>query len=192
MEQLKAECKEWIKPQRRQLDTEVFNRDTEIIMDALAFITSVGDTSNLTLDPDLDTYYLMDVLVFKGPKLTEWLAQSWTLTREGSNGPDAAMRSGQLRRLRTLIVDVNTEINTAMQKAYDFNSSLPAKLALPHEAGISTIEQILDEQTRAAMTLPPGTEMLPPDNRRGGAACAVVSNGSYLVVRHSGIIAKAD
>ncbi len=161
-EQLKAECKEWIKPQRRQLATEVFNRDTEIIMDALAFITSVGDTSNLTLDPDLDTYYLMDVLVFKGPKLTEWMAQSWTLTRQGSNGPDAAVRSSQLRRLRTLIVDVNTEINTAMQKAYDFNSSLPAKLALPHEAGITTIEQILDEQTRATMILPPGTEMLLP------------------------------
>ncbi len=65
-EQLKAECKEWIKPQRGQLASEVFNRDTDIVMDALAFITSVGDTSNLTLDPDLDTYYLMDVLVFKG------------------------------------------------------------------------------------------------------------------------------
>ena len=158
-EQLKAECREWIKQGQGQ---DAFNRNGEIISDALAFITSVGDTSNLTLDPDIDTYYLMDVLVFKGPKLTEWLAQSWTLTREGSSGPDAADRARQFRRLATLIVDVNVEINTAMQKAYDHNPSLPGRLALPHAAANTAIEQVLDAQTRATMQLPAGVEMVPP------------------------------
>jgi signal transduction histidine kinase/DNA-binding response OmpR family regulator/HPt (histidine-containing phosphotransfer) domain-containing protein len=158
-EVLKAECREWIKQGQGQ---DAFNRNGEIISDALAFITSVGDTSNLTLDPDIDTYYLMDVLVFKGPKLTEWLAQSWTLTREGSSGPDAADRARQFRRLATLIVDVNVEINTAMQKAYDYNPSLPGRLALPHESGITVIHQVLDEETPASTQLPTGVEIVSP------------------------------
>jgi methyl-accepting chemotaxis protein len=34
-------------------------------------VTRVGDQSNLILDPDLDTYYLMDVILLKLPELTE-------------------------------------------------------------------------------------------------------------------------
>ncbi|HEY5232198.1 MAG TPA: HAMP domain-containing protein, partial [Verrucomicrobiae bacterium] len=161
-EVLKAECREWIKQRPGLLAAEAFHRNTDVINDVLAFITYIGDTSNLTLDPDLDACYLMNVLVFKEPKLAEWLAESWTLSREGITGPDAPDDLRQFRRLATLIVDVNTDINTAMQKAYDFNPSLPGKLALPREAGITVIEQVLDEESRAATQLPPGTEMVPP------------------------------
>ena len=37
----------------------------------LALIVRVGDASNLTLDPDLDTYYLMDTLQFRLPVLLD-------------------------------------------------------------------------------------------------------------------------
>jgi len=37
----------------------------------LALIVRVGDESNLTLDPDLDTYYLMDTLQFRLPVLLD-------------------------------------------------------------------------------------------------------------------------
>jgi hypothetical protein len=37
-------------------------------------ITHVGDTSNLILDPDLDSYYLMDVTLLKLPQSAEHLA----------------------------------------------------------------------------------------------------------------------
>jgi len=106
---------------------ENFEQHIRVIEDVIDLIEDVSDASNLTLDPDIDTYYLMDVLVFKGPKLSEWLAESWTLTREGATGPDAPNRPGQFRRLHTLIIDVNVEINTAMQKAYDFNPSIPGR-----------------------------------------------------------------
>ena len=47
-----------------------------MIADTIALITHVGDASNLTLDPDLDSYYLMNVLIFQGPELSEALAQA--------------------------------------------------------------------------------------------------------------------
>ena len=47
-----------------------------MIEHTIALITDVGDASNLTLDPDLDSYYLMNILIFQGPELTEVLAQA--------------------------------------------------------------------------------------------------------------------
>ncbi|MDQ1657389.1 MAG: hypothetical protein QOD41_2472 [Cryptosporangiaceae bacterium] len=45
--------------------------------DALtALITRAGDASNLTLDPDLDTYYLMDVLQFRLPVVLDTAGRS--------------------------------------------------------------------------------------------------------------------
>jgi len=153
---LKAECQEWIQLTTTPPPDESFDRSSKIISDTLAFITDVGDTSNLTLDPDIDTYYLMDVLVFKGPKLTEWLAQSWTLSREGATGINISERTQQLHRLSTLTQDVQDEINVALKKVYDCNPTLPAKLALPQAAAASSLQQVLDAQTQALQQGPLG------------------------------------
>ncbi|MEN3359712.1 MAG: hypothetical protein V7637_3694 [Mycobacteriales bacterium] len=42
----------------------------------LALVVRVGDASNLTLDPDLDTYYLMDTLQFRLPVLLDAAGRS--------------------------------------------------------------------------------------------------------------------
>jgi methyl-accepting chemotaxis protein len=42
-----------------------------LIARVLALIAAVGDHSNLILDPDLDTYYLMDAVVVRGPQLLD-------------------------------------------------------------------------------------------------------------------------
>jgi methyl-accepting chemotaxis protein len=54
---------------------ESFEQHTRVIEDAIALITSVGDASKLTLDPDLDSYYLMNIVIFQGPELGELLAK---------------------------------------------------------------------------------------------------------------------
>ncbi|MBM7773357.1 methyl-accepting chemotaxis protein [Actinokineospora baliensis] len=41
----------------------------------LTLIVAISDTSNLTLDPDLDSYYLMDALVFRLPALLDTTGQ---------------------------------------------------------------------------------------------------------------------
>jgi PAS domain S-box-containing protein len=41
---------------------------TQLLMDIQALLLHVGDTSNLILDPDIDTYYLMDSILLKLPE----------------------------------------------------------------------------------------------------------------------------
>jgi PAS domain S-box-containing protein len=54
---------------------ESFDAHTALIADILLLISHVGDTSNLILDPVLDSYYLMDAVVNNIPSMTENLAQ---------------------------------------------------------------------------------------------------------------------
>ncbi|MFA9270632.1 MAG: methyl-accepting chemotaxis protein [Baekduiaceae bacterium] len=54
----------------------VYDAHTEVNAAALGLITLAGDTSNLILDPDLDTYYLMDAVVVKLPTIVETAGQA--------------------------------------------------------------------------------------------------------------------
>lgn len=53
-----------------------YDRHTALCAEIIAFISHVGDTSSLILDPSLDSYYLMDSMVFRLPGLAESLGQS--------------------------------------------------------------------------------------------------------------------
>ena len=52
------------------------NHHTDLIGDLLSLMSQVGDQSNLILDPDLDSYYLMDLTVNHLPLLTEQIGQA--------------------------------------------------------------------------------------------------------------------
>ncbi|OLB74313.1 MAG: hypothetical protein AUI14_23840 [Actinobacteria bacterium 13_2_20CM_2_71_6] len=70
-----------------------YNAATEAL---LTLIVHVGDESNLTLDPDLDTYYLMDTLQFRLPVLLDTAGRSVdraTLAR-GRTDTDALIELG--------------------------------------------------------------------------------------------------
>ncbi|MTV48746.1 HAMP domain-containing protein [Heliobacillus mobilis] len=54
-----------------------FERYNEFVVHIVSLIAFVGDKSNLILDPDLDTYYLMDGLVLKLPNLMNSLSQAY-------------------------------------------------------------------------------------------------------------------
>ena len=54
----------------------------KFIADVRSLFSLVGDTSNLILDPDLDSYYLMDSILLKLPAGAELLAQARILGRE--------------------------------------------------------------------------------------------------------------
>jgi signal transduction histidine kinase/CheY-like chemotaxis protein len=51
------------------------DRHKDLVAEILLLIKHVGDTSNLILDPDLDTYYLMDAFVNNLPEAAEYLGQ---------------------------------------------------------------------------------------------------------------------
>ena len=54
---------------------ESYAAHTELIAELQDLIAHIGDTSNLILDPELDSYYLMDAVVNKLPALVESLGQ---------------------------------------------------------------------------------------------------------------------
>lgn len=59
-----------LSPQESRLEHD------KIIRELLAFLVHVGDQSNLVLDPDLPSYYMMNVIIFQAPQLKELMGQS--------------------------------------------------------------------------------------------------------------------
>ncbi len=54
---------------------ESFKEHSHLIQGVLDLVSHVGDSSNLILDPDLDTFYLMDAIVNRGLQLTDVTGQ---------------------------------------------------------------------------------------------------------------------
>ena len=79
---VKAEWDE-LKGSLGRLDVEESNkRHLHLIDDIKMMITHSGDTSNLILDPDLDSYYLMDITLLALPQTQDRLAK---IIAEGSS-----------------------------------------------------------------------------------------------------------
>ena len=100
--------------------------DTEAT-DALAKIQQlalrVGDNSNLTLDTDIDTYYLQNILTAEMPKLLGLVGQLQLTTRE--NGAAAAspdQRKAHVLILSGLIGSAASQIGNDLTAAYRGNA----------------------------------------------------------------------
>ncbi len=77
-EQWRAALAGWLDIQKDGLSwaaPESFKRHTVMIDRALIAVVAVADVLALTLDPDIDSYYLMDTVVVKMPAVLERLGQ---------------------------------------------------------------------------------------------------------------------
>ncbi len=119
---------------------------TAAIQAAIAWIAVASDGSNLTLDPDIDTYYLMDAAVFKLPVLQE------AASRVGQLGSQA-LRDGQLlaAHQRALIEQAAVLHSTleglqaGLAKASGYNAEL--RTSVPTDrlmASVAALRQQLD------------------------------------------------
>jgi signal transduction histidine kinase/DNA-binding response OmpR family regulator len=92
---------------------EADNAYIDFISDTRNLISYVGDTSNLILDPDLDTYYLMDAILLKLPELQDLIGQTAVL---GMN-PIEQMVISDIERTRLSELSGRIRANNeAMQK----------------------------------------------------------------------------
>ena len=101
-------------------------RRSELTADALAKARSlaarIGDDSNLTLDPDLDTYYLQDIVVGKLPTLLGQLGEARRTFREAMTaGPALADRNVRIFVLEELLRSTADGIETNLAAAYRGN-----------------------------------------------------------------------
>jgi methyl-accepting chemotaxis protein len=96
-----------------------FTVHTAVIDAALDLLGDVGDGSQLALDPELDTYHMMNIVVTVGPQYAEYLArlrELGALALAGGDKTFAAERVRKIERYRTLIDYVNPVYKNSYQK----------------------------------------------------------------------------
>lgn len=95
----------------------------------LTLYANVGDNSNLILDPDLDSYYVMTVVVDYVPKMTDVAA---LLTRRMASVPAGGTPSAELvaeiRFLGSRLQTLTESTAQALQRASQANPTLSARL----------------------------------------------------------------
>jgi diguanylate cyclase (GGDEF)-like protein len=87
----------------------------------LRLIVQVSDNSNLTLDPDLDSYYLMDALVFRLPVLLDLTGQAVGQAHAGTERPARRVSDARLALARTAgaVSKVQAAVDSGMATVFD-------------------------------------------------------------------------
>ncbi len=93
----------------------------DLIADLRALISLVGDTSNLILDPDLDSYYLMDSVLLKLPEGADQLAHLRLTLAAGAAG--GVLDKGELIRQVGLIRSTYDAMRLGMTTGFRNNGS---------------------------------------------------------------------
>ncbi|KYG68716.1 hypothetical protein AZI87_05660 [Bdellovibrio bacteriovorus] len=126
---------------------------SEAISSVKTAITHLGDTSNLILDPDLDSYYMMDISLLALPQMQDRLASiTGNLDALYVNGSDvdrriqAALYATQLEEsdLNRIIADSQTAINED-PNFYGTSSSLQERI--PAEVSIlsNSVKDVIEK-----------------------------------------------
>ena len=90
---------------------ERFDAHSDFINQVRDLIVSVADQSNLTLDPDLDSFYLMDFVVLRSPALNEFAGQSREI------GAQAVNRGFVMSREADRLAELNVRFKDAVASA---------------------------------------------------------------------------
>ncbi|POZ64023.1 methyl-accepting chemotaxis protein [Chromobacterium alticapitis] len=93
-------------------------------------IGAISDNSNLTLDPDIDSYYLMDAATAKLPTLLIHLGEANAIAAlaEANHALEPAQRD-RLVELRPLIAEASDGLTSDAGKAFANNAGLKADLS---------------------------------------------------------------
>jgi len=106
-----------------------FNELSDLIKDIYSMVDEVANNSNLTLDPEIETFYLMDVFTQKAPHLIEFLGQtrgggSGILERNQITNQERTKFSGLL----ALIKDINHGLDENLKNAFKKSKETEVKL----------------------------------------------------------------
>jgi phosphoserine phosphatase RsbU/P len=94
----------------------------QIIIEIKKLRSQVGDTSNLILDPDLDTYYLMDTTLQKLPDLQEIMAKIEFIGLQiNSRNEISTLERSQIDQLLALLEDNSKNLNRNLNTAFTNN-----------------------------------------------------------------------
>ena len=137
----------WLDLQARALNvdaTESFRLHSEYIAKVMTFIALVADNTNATLDPELETYYLMDLFVTRLPELAEDAGRlralgSWLAIRRESTEAERVDVHVLMRRIR----DVRAAVDASVSKAGSGGDALRDVLEGPRKAIDGNVDALL-------------------------------------------------
>lgn len=93
---------------------------TAVIRQGLDLLKRVGDSSELTLDPEIGSYYFMDLFLWKLPQHAEFTALAWAeLASVGTSSALPGATRDDLLRLSGLIDYQRVQVEEALAKAWD-------------------------------------------------------------------------
>jgi methyl-accepting chemotaxis protein len=109
---------------------ESFARHSRLVADLMGLLASMGHSSNLALDPEERRSYLIDLLIFLGPELSETLARAQGLGAGVSADRQEATRDAmdKLRRLAVLAEFQSAKVDAALEAALSADEALRADL----------------------------------------------------------------
>jgi methyl-accepting chemotaxis protein len=114
--------------------SENFARHTEMIGKSLEFMIDVADETELTLDPVMDTYYLMDSVVVKMPALLETLGQVRGLGTAVLSSQELTLQARRdMTSLGTRIEETLRAQNKNIAKVAQYSTALNEQLRAPSE-----------------------------------------------------------
>jgi len=106
-----------------------FQKYSDIVSDEISLIVKIGDMSKLILDPDLDIYYLVDLMLHKLPLVVEAVGQirgfgSMILTQKKESTQEQIHLAILLGRIK----DNTLLIQNGLSSAYTFNKNLEVSI----------------------------------------------------------------
>jgi len=111
--------------------------------ETLRLIAQVGDSSNLILDPELDSYYLMDAVVLRLPVLSEQLRAFGVATLAPASGPRDPALDGQAIAARTRAAAERAALQRGHAVAFRANPALRATLEAPLAASAAAVDSFM-------------------------------------------------
>jgi|GEM_PF-2636668 len=100
-----------------------------IISDVLILIIDAADASNLTLDPDVDSYYLMDSVCTKIPSLSDNIAQIKIMAANiGYAKVISADEKTNIVVINGLLKSNIESVEKNIQRAFDYNSGIKSAI----------------------------------------------------------------
>ncbi|TAE78361.1 MAG: HAMP domain-containing protein [Oscillatoriales cyanobacterium] len=117
----------------------------KLALDINRLSAHLGDTSNLILDPDLDTYYLMDATLLKLPEMQKILSEIRLISQKSSARSDATPEErAKLITLAGKLRELNQNLAINMEVGFSNNphGNLIPKLSQPLINFNSVVEQL--------------------------------------------------
>ncbi|MDR9437656.1 MAG: nitrate- and nitrite sensing domain-containing protein, partial [Thiohalophilus sp.] len=136
---------------------ESLKTHSKLVADIMGLISRVADSSEITLDPVLDSYYLGDALVTKLLSLTEAMGKSRAVgsgvAAAGEFTPDKFI---QLSILVNEIENNNQSLRNGLNAAFETNPAVAAQLKTAVEENnqaVDSIEHLLNDELLNADTI---------------------------------------